>query len=152
VRLKKITTKRTKTSPSVTASTSAQAFKVTAQTLSSIPIPFLHLLHLYLQIFIVVPAHNYIGKDQKHKCRCPPVQSSKKERFQEHQISSKVPEHSNTFSSPSITDPGGIFSLFYRNPDTTDTTTFSATRNTPSGRTPTSRAPARGTSAGRNVG
>jgi hypothetical protein len=63
VRLKKVTTKRMKASPSVAASTLAQAFKVNFQTLSSIPIPFLHLLHLYSQIFIVVPAHRCIGKD-----------------------------------------------------------------------------------------
>ena len=80
VRLKKITTKRKKTSTSVAASTLAQAFKVTAQTLSSIPIPFLHLLHLYSQIPIVVPAYRHIGKDQKHTCRCHPVQSAEEKR------------------------------------------------------------------------
>jgi hypothetical protein len=146
VRLKKVTTKRTKISPSVAASTLAQAFKVTVQTLSSIPIQFLHLLYLYSQIFIVVPAHQHIDKDQKYDCRCPPVHSTEEERLQEHQITSKAPEDSNTFSSPSITDPGGIFSLFSRNPDTTGTTSFSATRSTPSGRTP-----ARSNSARRHI-
>ena len=62
LRLKKVTTKRTKASPSVAASTLAQALKVNFQTLSSIPIPFLHLSHLYLQIFIIVPAHQCFGK------------------------------------------------------------------------------------------
>jgi len=82
----------------------------------------------------------------------PPVQSSEEERLQEHQITSKAPEDSNTFSSPKVTDLGGIFSLFSRNPDTAGTTSFPATRSTPSGRTPTRRAPARSTSAGRNIG
>jgi len=43
VRLKKITTKRTKTSPSVAATALAQAFKVNYQILQLIPIPFLYL-------------------------------------------------------------------------------------------------------------
>ena len=73
VRLKKVTTKRTKVSPSVAASTLAQAFKVNFQIILPIPIPFLHLLHLYSQIFIVVSAHRYISKDQKYNCRCPSV-------------------------------------------------------------------------------
>ena len=140
VRLKKVTTKRTKTSPSVAASTLAQAFKITVQTLSSIPIQFLHLLHLYSQIFIAVPAYQYIGKDQKYDCRCPPVQSGKKERLQEHEITSKAPEDSNTFSSPSVSNPSGIFSFLSRSPNATSTISSSAARSTPSGRTPTRRA------------
>jgi len=48
VRLKKITTKRTKTSPSVAATSLAQAFKVNSRILQLIPIPFLHL-------------HNFLG-------------------------------------------------------------------------------------------
>jgi len=47
VRLKKVTTKRAKTSPSVAASTLAQAFKVNFRILLLIPISFLYLLHLY---------------------------------------------------------------------------------------------------------
>ena len=78
VRLKKVTTKHTKTSPSVAASTLAQAFKVTVQTFSFIPIPFLHLLHLYSRILSLDTAHRRIGKDQKYKCRCP--QSSQLKR------------------------------------------------------------------------
>ena len=78
VRLKKVSTKRTKASPSVAASTVAQAFKVNFQILLPIPIPSLHLLHLYSQIFIVVSAHRYIGKGQKYNCRCP--QSSQPKR------------------------------------------------------------------------
>jgi len=45
--LKKVTTKRTKTSPSVAASTLAQAFKVNFRILLLIQILFLYLLHLY---------------------------------------------------------------------------------------------------------
>jgi len=48
VRLKKVTTKRAKISPSVAASTLTQAFKVNFRILLLIPIPFLYLLHLYL--------------------------------------------------------------------------------------------------------
>jgi len=44
VRLKKVTTKQVKISPSVAASTLAQAFKVNFRVL--IPIPFLYLSHL----------------------------------------------------------------------------------------------------------
>jgi len=43
MRLKKITIKRTKTSPSVAATALAQAFKVNSQILQLIPIPFLYL-------------------------------------------------------------------------------------------------------------
>jgi len=43
VRLKKVTTKRTKISPSVAATALAQAFKVICQILQLIPIPFLYL-------------------------------------------------------------------------------------------------------------
>jgi len=42
VRLKKITTQRTKTSPSVAATALAQAFKVNSRILQLIPIPFLY--------------------------------------------------------------------------------------------------------------
>ena len=48
VRLKKVTTKRTRTSPSLAATTLAQAFKVNSQALQLIPIPLLYLLHMYL--------------------------------------------------------------------------------------------------------
>ena len=47
VRLKKVTTKRMRTSPSVAATALAQAFKVNSQVLQLILIPFLYLLHLY---------------------------------------------------------------------------------------------------------
>jgi hypothetical protein len=43
VRLKKVTTKRTKTSLSVAAIALAQAFKVNSQIIQLIPIPFLYL-------------------------------------------------------------------------------------------------------------
>ena len=49
VRLKKITTKRTKTSPSVAATALAQAFKVNFRILLFIPISSLCLSHLYSQ-------------------------------------------------------------------------------------------------------
>jgi len=147
VRLKKVTTKRTKTSPSVAASTLAQAFKVNFQTLSPIPIPLLHPLHLHSQIFIVVSAYQYIGKDQKHKCRCPPVQSAEEKRYQEYQITSKAPKNSNAFSSPSISDPSRIIPFFSRSPDTGNSFSSSATRRVSSGRVPTRR-----TSARRNIG
>jgi len=61
VRLKKVTTKRTKTSPSVAASTLAQAFKVNLQISS--PISFFHLIHLYSRILILGTSHWRIGKD-----------------------------------------------------------------------------------------
>ena len=77
----------------------------------TIPIPLLLLLHLYSQTSIVVSAYRRISKDQKHKCRCPPVQSAEEGKLQKHQITSKVPEDSNIFSSPSITNPSGIFLL-----------------------------------------
>jgi len=69
VRLKKVTTKRAKASPSVAASTLAQAFKVNFQNFPY-QFHFSHLLHLYSQIFFSVPAYRRIGKDQKPKCRC----------------------------------------------------------------------------------
>jgi len=62
VRLKKVTTKRTKTSPSVAASALAQAFKVNFQP-PFIPISFLHLSCLYPQIFFSVLAYRRIGKN-----------------------------------------------------------------------------------------
>jgi len=71
VRLKKVTTKRPKTTPSVAASALVQAFKVNLQI--SLPISFFHLIHLYSRIFILGTAHWRIGKDKKHRCRCPPV-------------------------------------------------------------------------------
>ena len=100
VRLKKVTTKWVKISPSVAASTLAQAFKVNFEFFYS------YRSHSYTyytcthKLFTVVPAHRYIGKDQKYDCRCPPVQSTEEKRFQEYQITSKAPENSNAFSSP----------------------------------------------------
>ena len=74
VRLKKFTTRRTKTSPSVAATALAQAFKVKFLILQIIPIPFLYPIVLVLtKLLTVVSAHWYIGKDQKYDCRCPPV-------------------------------------------------------------------------------
>jgi len=91
VRLKKVTTKRMKTSPSVAATALAQAFKVNSQILQLIPIPFLYLhnfrgtsanmgtssvtftvsirtslIPCYTcthKFFIIVSAYRHIGKD-----------------------------------------------------------------------------------------
>ena len=65
VRLKKVTTKRTKTSPSVAASALAQAFKVNLQI--SLPILFSCLTHLYSQTphcCISIPAHRQTPEAQ----------------------------------------------------------------------------------------
>jgi len=75
----------------------------------------------------------------------PPVQSTEEKRFQEYQITSKAPENSDTFSSPSISNPNRIIPFFSRN-YSADSIAPSTTRRTPSGRTP-----ARGTSARRNT-
>jgi len=72
----------------------------------------------------------------------PPVQPTKEKRLQEYQNPSEAPENSNTFPSSEVTDPGGIFSLFSRSPDTTSTISPSTT-----GRTSNRR-----TSARRNIG
>jgi len=141
--LKKVTTKRTKSSPSVAATALAQAFKVN----------FLYRFHSYAyyicthKLLIVVSAHRYIGKDQKYDCRCPPVQSTEEKSSQEYQITSEAPENSNASPSSKVTDPGGIVSLFSKSPNTTSTISSSAI-----GRTPNRRTSARGTSARRYVG
>jgi len=44
---------------------------------------------------------NPVLSDDVKKCQ----QSSKEKRLQEYQITSKAPENSNAFSSPSISDP-----------------------------------------------
>jgi len=144
VRLKKVTTKRTKTSPSVAASALAQAFKVSFQI--SLPISFFHLIHLYSRILTLGTAHWRIGKDQKHRCRCPPIQPGKEERLQEQQIASKAPEDGNTSSSPSVSNSSRIFSLLSRSPDATGTISSAV------GRSSRRRIPTRGTSARRYIG
>ena len=69
VRLKKVTTRRTKTSPLVAATSLAQAFKVKFLILQLIPIPFLYLVALVLtKLLTVVSTHWHIGKDQKYDC------------------------------------------------------------------------------------
>ena len=75
IRLKKVTTKRTQTSPSVAASALAQAFKVYFQ--------FLYQLHSYVcctysQISLPVSANQRIGKDQSKGADAP--QSSQQKR------------------------------------------------------------------------
>ena len=148
VRLKKVTTKRTKTSPSVAATALAQAFKVNFFEFFN-----LYRFHPYTcctcthKLFIVVSVYRYIGKDQKYDCRCPPVQSIEEKRFQEYQITSEAPENSNASSSPKVSDPSRIISFVSRSPDTRSTISSSATRRTPNG-----RIPARRTSARRNIG
>jgi len=146
VRLKKVTTRQSKTSPSVAATALAQAFKVKFLILQLIPIPFLYPIVLVLtKLLTVVSAYWHIGKDQKYDYRCPPVQPTKEKRLQEYRNPSEAPENSNTFPSSEVTDPGGIFSLFSRSPDTTST--ISST----TGRTPSGRVPVRSTSARRNT-
>ena len=151
VRFKKITTRRSKTSPSVAAATLAQAFKVDFQFPLLILIPsYTHtiisqyigcygniignfsvqqdfintLLYLYSWDFYCCNSRLQIGKTQKcsNKCRCPLVQPSQKERPQEYQITTKASEDNTTLSSlSSITDSCGIVPFFTRSPDTAST-------------------------------
>jgi len=69
----------------------------------------------------------------------PPVHPTKEKRLQEYQNPSEAPENSNTFPSSEVTDPGGIFSLFSRSPDTASTIFPTNTGSTTDGRTPAGR-------------
>jgi len=77
----------------------------------------------------------------------PLVQSTEEKRCQEYQITSEAPKNSNASSSPKVSNPSRIIPFFSRSPDTANAISSSATGRTPSGRTL-----ARGTSARRNSG
>ena len=105
IRLRKVTTRRTQTPPSVAASTLAQAFKVAVKPLR------LYQSYLYIgytcihKFLFVVTANQCIGKNQEPRCRCPPVQPAKEEGHQGNQGCNKMPESGNSSSPPASPIP-----------------------------------------------
>ena len=144
VRLKKVTTKRTQTPPSVAASTLAQAFNAICQ-------PFLiYTDYLYIgyiciyKLIFIAAANRCIGKSQTSRCRCPPVQPIKEEGHQEYQGRNKAPESGySSSSSPDVSYFGGIFSLPSRCRDPASTISPSSAGSTRSRQTPAGRTPSR---------
>jgi len=136
--LKKVTTKRTRTSPSVAATALAQAFKV--NFFNSSTYTRYTCTHKLFHCCISTPAHRQRPEVRLSMLPSPVNRRGKVPRV----LTSEAPENNNASSSPKISDPSRIIPFFSKSSDTTSIVSLSATRRTPARRTSARRTSARG--------
>ena len=140
VRLRKVTTRRTHTSPTVAAPTLARAFKAICQIfIFYADYLYIGFIYTYKPLFVIA-ANQCIGKGHTSRCRCHPVQPAKEEGCQEHQGRNETPKSGNSPSSSGISNPSGVFSFFSRSPDTASAISPTNAGCTTDGRIPAGRA------------